>query len=460
MAGAPLRPARAPLPRSAELRRRAARRGADRPDRPLPARARRRPGRYGELRRRSTRSRGCWRGPRPRPRQPGAAARAEQPVARRLLVRRAQGRRGRGHHDADAAPGSSCARSPRSPGRRLALCDDRFVDELARADCPTAPVVTYGDGDLHGRAAPAPRTVPARSTPPPTTSRCSPSPPAPPAGRRRRCTSTATCWRSPTPSPRTCCGRPPDDVFTGTPPLAFTFGLGGLVVFPLRVGASTLLLERATPDELADAIAEHGVTVLFTAPTAYRAMLAAGKADGCAGLRRCVSAGEHLPARGLGGLPRRHRASGSSTASARPRCCTSSSPPPTTTSGPGSTGRPVPGYRAAVLDEDGDPVPDGQPGPARGQGPDRLPLPGRRRASGSTCRTAGTSPATPTARRRRLLLVPGPQRRHDHLLRLQHRRARGRGGAARPPRRAGVRRRRRRRTTDRGQRRHGLRRAA
>ena len=66
-----------------------------------------------------------------------------------------------------------------------------------------------------------------------------------------------------------------DDVFTGTPPLGFTYGLGGLLLFPLRAGASTLLIERATPPELADAVAAHGVTVLSTAPTAYRAMLAA-----------------------------------------------------------------------------------------------------------------------------------------------------------------------------------------
>src|SRR5207248_2889777 len=86
-----------------------------------------------------------------------------------------------------------------------------------------------------------------------------------------------------------------DDVFTGTPPLGFTFGLGGLVVFPMRVGASSLLLEKTGPDELAAAIAEHGVTVLFTAPTAYKAMLAAGRDAELSNLRRCVSAGEHLP---------------------------------------------------------------------------------------------------------------------------------------------------------------------
>src|SRR5208282_1974318 len=87
-----------------------------------------------------------------------------------------------------------------------------------------------------------------------------------------------------------------DDVFTGTPPLAFTFGLGGLLIFPLHAGAATLLLERATPAELAEHIAGRGVTVCFTAPTAYRAMLAAGQAGQLRGLRRPVSAGEHLSA--------------------------------------------------------------------------------------------------------------------------------------------------------------------
>ncbi|WP_345033220.1 AMP-binding protein [Kutzneria kofuensis] len=119
-----------------------------------------------------------------------------------------------------------------------------------------------------------------------------------------------------------------DDVFAGSPPIGFTFGLGGLVLFPLRAGASTLLLERATPVELADAVAKHRVTVLFTAPTAYRAMLAGGKASALKGLRRCISAGEHLPPE-PGGISWRRPESASSTASAAPRCCTSTSPPPT-----------------------------------------------------------------------------------------------------------------------------------
>ena len=85
-------------------------------------------------------------------------------------------------------------------------------------------------------------------------------------------------------------------MITGTPPIAFTFGLGGLVVFPLRAGASTVLVDRVTPAQLADAVAEHGVTVLFTAPTGYRAIIGAGKGDRLVGLRRAVSAGETLPA--------------------------------------------------------------------------------------------------------------------------------------------------------------------
>jgi 2-aminobenzoate-CoA ligase len=159
-----------------------------------------------------------------------------------------------------------------------------------------------------------------------------------------------------------------DDVFTGTPPLGFTYGLGGLLLFPLRVGASTLLIERATPAELADAIAAHGVTVLSTAPTAYRAMLAAGKASSLKNLRRCVSAGEHLPKSvweefhqatgiaiidGIGSTEMLHVFIAAADRAIRP----------------GSTGQAVPGYRAMIMDENGNEVPDGQPGWLAVQGP-------------------------------------------------------------------------------------------
>jgi 2-aminobenzoate-CoA ligase len=159
-----------------------------------------------------------------------------------------------------------------------------------------------------------------------------------------------------------------DDVFTGTPPLGFTYGLGGLLLFPLRAGASTLLIERATPGELADMIAAHGVTVLSTAPTAYRAMLAGGKASSLQNLRRCVSAGEHLPRSvweefrdatgiaiidGIGSTEMLHIFIAAADADIRP----------------GATGRAVPGYHAMILGTDGGPVPDGQPGRLAVMGP-------------------------------------------------------------------------------------------
>jgi 2-aminobenzoate-CoA ligase len=153
----------------------------------------------------------------------------------------------------------------------------------------------------------------------------------------------------------------PDDIFTGTPPLAFTFGLGGLLVFPMRVGAATLLIERATPVELAELIERFGATVVSTAPTAYRAILRAGQQDRLRSIRRAISAGEHLPKAvweelhdktgirlidGIGSTEMLHVFVSAADADIRP----------------GATGREVPGYRAAVLDDDGNPVPDGTAG--------------------------------------------------------------------------------------------------
>src|SRR3546814_3566335 len=86
-----------------------------------------------------------------------------------------------------------------------------------------------------------------------------------------------------------------DDIVCGTPPLAFTFGLGGLLCFPLRVGASTVLTERLTPDELLETVQDFGATMTFTAPTFYRQMAAqVGKYD-LTSLKNSVSAGEALP---------------------------------------------------------------------------------------------------------------------------------------------------------------------
>jgi len=88
----------------------------------------------------------------------------------------------------------------------------------------------------------------------------------------------------------------PDDVFVGSPPLAFTFGLGGLAIFPLRFGATATLLEDASPPNLIDIIQRYGATVCFTAPTAYNVMLAAmDEGADLSSLRAAVSAGETLP---------------------------------------------------------------------------------------------------------------------------------------------------------------------
>lgn len=159
-----------------------------------------------------------------------------------------------------------------------------------------------------------------------------------------------------------------DDLFCGSPPIAFTFGLGGLLLFPMRIGASTLLLERASPPELMEGIAEHRATVCFTAPTAYRQMAdAAGEAD-LASLRKCVSAGETLPRpvfdaflEGTGvkiidgiGTPEMLHIFISS---------------PEDEIRPGSTGRAVPGYRARVVDEAGAALGPGEVGLLAVQGP-------------------------------------------------------------------------------------------
>ena len=160
----------------------------------------------------------------------------------------------------------------------------------------------------------------------------------------------------------------PDDVFIGSPPLAFTFGLGGLLLFPLAVGASTVLLEKAGPPQLAAAIHDFGATILFTAPTSYRALAARGAELRGTRLRKCVSAGEVLPAAtratwkeatgielidGIGATEMLHIFISADEAHARP----------------GATGVPVPGYRAEVVDDDDRPVAPGTVGKLRVKGP-------------------------------------------------------------------------------------------
>jgi 2-aminobenzoate-CoA ligase len=158
------------------------------------------------------------------------------------------------------------------------------------------------------------------------------------------------------------------DRFIGSPPIAFTFGLGGLVLFPLRVGASTVLLERATPDDLTTAVALWQPTIMFTAPTAYRAMLAKVGQHDISSLRKCVSAGEALPKAtfeawreatglkimdGIGATEMLHIFIASPEEDIRP----------------GATGRVVPGYEAKVIDDNGREVKPGTIGRLAVRGP-------------------------------------------------------------------------------------------
>ena len=160
-----------------------------------------------------------------------------------------------------------------------------------------------------------------------------------------------------------------DDRFIGSPPIAFTFGLGGLVLFPLRIGAAAILLERASPDDLLPAIGKLRATDLL-----HRADRLPRHARQSRRLRPVVAAQNACPParpcrRPHSKLGWRQPASASSTASARPKCCTSSSAAGRKTCGPVLTGKPVPGYEARVIDEAGRECPAGTPGRLAVRGP-------------------------------------------------------------------------------------------
>uniref|UniRef100_UPI003B524209 AMP-binding protein n=1 Tax=Roseovarius indicus TaxID=540747 RepID=UPI003B524209 len=161
----------------------------------------------------------------------------------------------------------------------------------------------------------------------------------------------------------------PDDIFIGSPPLAFTFGLGGLAVFPLRFGATATLLETASPPNMIEIIEKYRATVCFTAPTAYRAMLRAmDEGADLSSLRAAVSAGETLPGPvydewmkktgkpmldGIGATEMLHIFITNRFDDHKPAC----------------TGRPVTGYEVKIIDNDGNEVPVGEPGRLAVRGP-------------------------------------------------------------------------------------------
>ena len=222
----------------------------------------------------------------------------------------------------------------------------------------------------------------------------------------------------------------PDDIFVGSPPLAFTFGLGGLAVFPLRFGAAAALLEQASPPNLISIIEQYKATVCFTAPTAYRAMLKA-MAEGAdlSSLRAAVSAGETLPAPvyeewmartgkpmldGIGATEMLHIFITNRFDDHRPGC----------------TGRPVTGYEARIVDDEGSEAPAWRSGPPCGARAHRLPL--SRRLPAEKIRAERLEPDGRQflAGRGGTLSLRGALRRHDHFGGLQHRRARSRSGTA------------------------------
>jgi 2-aminobenzoate-CoA ligase len=152
--------------------------------------------------------------------------------------------------------------------------------------------------------------------------------------------------------PRSCLGATKDDIFCGTPPLAFTFGLGGMLAFPMRVGASTVLVEKLSPESLLETIQRYKATVCFTAPTMYRAMAGLAKGVDLRSLKKCVSAGEALPDAtrqlfkeatgleiidGIGSTEMIHIFISHTPGRVRR----------------GATGYAIPGYRATVLDDEG-----------------------------------------------------------------------------------------------------------
>jgi 2-aminobenzoate-CoA ligase len=168
--------------------------------------------------------------------------------------------------------------------------------------------------------------------------------------------------------PRSCLKPTEDDIFIGTPPLAFTFGLGGLLCFPLRFGAATVLVEKLTPETLLEAIQRFKATILFTAPTMYRAIAGLWKNYDLSSLEKCVSAGEALPDAtrqlfkrasaieiidGIGATEMMHIFISHTPEGVRA----------------GATGRAIPGYQATVLDEDGKPCAPGTVGRLAVKGP-------------------------------------------------------------------------------------------
>lgn len=251
----------------------------------------------------------------------------------------------------------------------LALCDYRLINELAplmKGDSTIERVVCFGESELEAYMAEKPGSFKAARTLAEDVALLSFT-----SGTTGEPKATVHFHRDVLAMADTVARHvlkpDPDDVFTGSPPFAFTFGLGALVIFPLRFGCTTLLIEQPSPEALLDAI-EHGATMMFTAPTMYRALLSQVGGRDLKRLRKCVSAGEHLPKAtweawhektgiqiidGIGATEMIHIFISAAEGEIRP----------------GATGKVVPGYEACVLGEDFKPLPLGNTGRLAVRGP-------------------------------------------------------------------------------------------
>ena len=371
-------------------------------------------------------------------RQPRAAARPQQADDGRLLVRGAQGGRRRGLHHAAAARAGADLRSPTKAQIRLALCrraarrrlraghgdtGDGFPREGARvvqfhsAAPDSLEALMQGkpatfDNVRHGRGRYRPHRLHLGHHR---------------QGQRARCTSTATCWPSATASRSTCCRPEPDDIFFGSP--AARLHLRARRPAPVPDAHRRL---RAAPGAGRAAAAARGAS-RSTAPRSasprppptarWRRMVkgSTSRASGSASrpARRCPRRRFELWKQatgieiidGIGSTEMLHIFISAAGDDIRP----------------GATGKAVPGYQAPHRRRRRQRRPARHGRPPRGEGPDRLPLPRRPRAAADYVQNGWNLTGDSYLRgRRRLLLVPGAHRRHDHLRRLQHRRPRGR----------------------------------
>ncbi|HSF15414.1 MAG TPA: AMP-binding protein [Vicinamibacteria bacterium] len=246
----------------------------------------------------------------------------------------------------------------------LALCDARLSEEIAPVAALTR-VVTFEELSRRAKTRPPHFANVATAVDDPVLIAFTSGTTGPPKGcvhfHRDLLASADTFFKGTLP----CDAR---DVFTGSPPVAFTFGLGMHVVFPMRIGASTVLIEKPSPEAMIESVARHRVSVLSTAPTAYRAMLPLFRSKDLSSLRHCVSAGETLPLPtaqawqeatglraidGIGSTEMFHIFISAAGKDIRM----------------GATGKPVYGYEAQVFDDSLNPLPPGSIGRLGVRGP-------------------------------------------------------------------------------------------